>query len=53
MDLSVAELSEAIADASSLRWPGAWHRISGSDEVIRAASWYYPQFRSPAWTWER
>lgn len=53
MDLSVAELSEAIADTSSLRWPGAWHRISGSDEVIRAASWYYPQFRSPAWTWER
>ena len=51
--LAVAELAEAIADTAPARWPGNWHRMTATGEVIEAASRHYPQFRSPAWTWAR
>jgi lipoyl(octanoyl) transferase len=51
--LSAADLIEAISATAQARWPGTWHRISGSAEVLQAASRHYSKFRSPAWTWKR
>jgi lipoyl(octanoyl) transferase len=52
-ELSAADLIEAISAAAPARWPGTWHKISSSGEVLQAASRHYSQFRSPAWTWKR
>jgi lipoate-protein ligase A len=52
-ELSAADLIQAISATAQGRWPGTWHRISSSGELLQAASRYYPQFRSPAWTWKR
>ena len=52
-ELSGPDLIDAIARAARVRWQGTWHRIFRPDELLQAASRYYPQFRSPAWTWSR
>ncbi|MFL5402479.1 MAG: biotin/lipoate A/B protein ligase family protein [Gemmatimonadales bacterium] len=52
-ELSAGELVQAIVGAVQVGWSGRWHGLSDSDEVLRASSRHYPQFRSPAWTWER
>ena len=52
-EMAEAELIEAIADAVQARWGETWHTISSSDQVLQAASRYYQEFRSPAWTWQR
>jgi lipoyl(octanoyl) transferase len=52
-EMSETVLTEAITDAVQARWGGTWHKTSSSSQVLRAASWHYPRFRSPAWTWQR
>jgi lipoate-protein ligase A len=51
--LSARDLTAAIVTAVQARWVGSWHEISGSDQVLEAASRHYPRFRSAAWTWHR
>ena len=50
---SLAVLIDAISQAVQAHWPATWHTLSWSEEILRAASLYVPQFRSAAWTWER
>jgi lipoate-protein ligase A len=51
--LCIAGLTKAITKAFQTHWPGPWLNISSSEALLQAASSYYPQFRSPAWTWKR
>jgi lipoyl(octanoyl) transferase len=47
------DVAEAVGLAARDRWAGEWKQVSRADDVLKAASRYFPQFRSPAWTWAR
>ena len=47
------EIAGAITEAAESRWPGDWNRVLDSGPVLRAASSFYPHYRSAAWTWAR
>jgi lipoyl(octanoyl) transferase len=53
LELSAEDLIATISAVVQARWTGTWHRISGSDALLRAASQHYSRYRSPAWTWDR
>ena len=48
-----AELIAAIARSAQARWRGSWDSGFISAWTLDAASQYFAQFRSAAWTWER
>jgi lipoate-protein ligase A len=47
------EVAGAIARAAAARWAGTWEQLSRPTAILDAATRYYPQFQSPAWTWAR
>ncbi len=47
------EIAGAITRAAESRWPGEWNRVPDWEAVLRAASTFYPHYRSAAWTWAR
>jgi lipoyl(octanoyl) transferase len=51
--LQRVEVTEAITRAAAVRWPGSWQEVGDPEPVLHAASGYFPQFQSPAWTWAR
>jgi lipoate-protein ligase A len=51
--LQAPEVAHAIAGAASLRWPDMRESLEETGAVLRAASQYFPRFRSAAWTWAR
>jgi lipoate-protein ligase A len=51
--LSTTRLAEAIAMGARARWGGSWQAVGAEPNMLEAALQYYPQFRSPAWTWQR
>ena len=46
-------VADAVAHSARLRWAGDWEQVDLPCDVLRAASRYYPQFRSSTWTWAR
>jgi lipoate-protein ligase A len=52
-DRSLADLISAISRSVQSHWPGTWQTMSCSGETLQAATQYFGQFRSAAWTWER
>jgi lipoate-protein ligase A len=51
--LQASEVANAIAGAASLRWPDMRDSLEETGAVLRAATQYFPRFRSAAWTWAR
>jgi lipoate-protein ligase A len=51
--LSRSEVTKAVAGAAAARWSGAWEGVDDPDPILRAASAYFSQFQSSAWTWAR
>jgi lipoyl(octanoyl) transferase len=50
--MDTAALAEAVAEEARLRWGQGWSRVD-ADDILDSASTYFPQFRSPEWTWIR
>jgi lipoyl(octanoyl) transferase len=50
---SVPDLIDAISRTVQARWPGSWATLSCPRQMLQAATRYFPQFRSVAWTWSR
>lgn len=51
--IAACDVAEAVGQAAGDRWGGEWKRVSHPDDILEAAAPYFPQFRSPAWTWAR
>jgi lipoate-protein ligase A len=51
--VGTVEVGEAIARVAAARWPGIWERLPRPTPILDAATRYFPQFQSPAWTWAR
>jgi lipoyl(octanoyl) transferase len=51
--IGTLEVARAIARAAAARWAGTWERLSHPTAILDAATRYFPQFQSPAWTWAR
>jgi lipoate-protein ligase A len=51
--LEPGELSDAVVESAQARWGGRWAAADTPDAILHDAANYFPQFRSPAWTWAR
>lgn len=51
--VGTVEMGEAVAQAATSSWPGSWEQHPHPTPILGAASRYFPQFQSPAWTWAR
>jgi lipoyl(octanoyl) transferase len=47
------EMAEAVTRSATTKWGSDWIRIDDENEIIDAASGYFPRFQSADWTWTR
>ena len=47
------EMAEAVTHSATTKWGNDWIRIDDENEIIDAASGYFPRFQSADWTWTR
>jgi lipoyl(octanoyl) transferase len=47
------EMAEAVTRTAATSWSNDWIRIGDENEILDAASGYFPLFQSADWTWTR
>lgn len=47
------EMAEAVTRSATTKWGNDWIRVDDENEIIGAASGYFPRFQSADWTWTR
>ena len=47
------EMAEAVTRTAATSWGNDWIRIEDENEILDAASGYFPLFQSADWTWTR
>jgi lipoate-protein ligase A len=47
------EMAEAVTHTATTSWGNGWIRIHDDNEILDAASGYFPRFQSADWTWTR